>query len=319
MYDLYPGASIGPYPYRIVHRLGGGPSRMSEVYLATVLKPFQPKQGLATVVLKIAASEKLETNNRSIRKEEEHLPRLTHPGIVRIHPVWSEDDPGRALGYRARSRLPGEPWFCVFEYVPGYSLAYLRHSAKWRVSTRYAINLLIGVAEAVRYLHERQIVHLDIKPSNILLREKGFICLGDPVLIDFGICGKVGQRSSGGTAGYMAPERQPEYKEVAADPSMDIYGLGIVMRELLKPRRSPSRRAMVGKVGKSSYGDCVHEILDSVLHEDWKQRPVIQTLLARLKELKTRLKPYHWLWIALLVLGNTCLLPINQNLLIQIC
>jgi len=103
MYDLYPGAAIGAFPYRIERRLGGGANSMSEIYLATVLPPFQQHQGRASVVLKIAGPEKVEINNRSIRNEEEYLPGLDNPGIVRILPILSAQNPPRRLGYRART------------------------------------------------------------------------------------------------------------------------------------------------------------------------------------------------------------------------
>lgn len=318
MYELYQGASIGPYPYYIVRKLGGGPNSMSEIYLATVAKPFQQKCGMAMVVLKIAALEKIETNNRSIRNEEEFLPRLNHPGIVRIQPIWTADKSPRVLGYRARATLLGEPWFCVFEYIPGNSLAHLLRR-KWRISTHYAVDILIRIAEVLRYLHERGIVHLDIKPSNILLRKHGLLHWGSPTLIDFGICCKFGQKSSGGTIGYMAPERGTGTREVAAAPCMDVYGLGVVMWELLKPAGVASykdlkrTRVLFTQSDQLKYGDYLYETLTGALHEDTKSRSDIGLLLTQLRELKLRLKPYHWLWLYHIIIGAMGLWLINPR------
>ncbi|MEZ4683802.1 MAG: protein kinase [Caldilineaceae bacterium] len=305
MYDLYQGASIGPYPYHIIHRLGGGPSGMAEVYLANVHKEYQSKQGTPKVVLKIAATEKIETNNRSIRNEEEFLPRLDHAGIVRILPILSVDVSRGVLGYRARSMLPGEPWFCVFEYIPGYSCAEWVHRSRWRIRTHFAINLMSGIAEALQYLHERQIVHLDVKLSNILLRKAKFYQEITPVLIDFGICRKFGQRSSSGTAKYMAPERGTGSKEYIAEPSMDAYSLGIVMQELLN-LTSPSTQmdlvkpanTLLAQDANQTVRNVLHEIVFSMLDNDPQRRPDIATILVRLGALKERLKFYHRLWRA---------------------
>lgn len=286
MYKLFPGALIGSFPYRIERKLGGGPNSMSEIYLATVLKPFQEQQGRASVVLKIAGPEKIETNNRSIRNEEEYLPGLDNAGIVRILPILSDENPPRRLGYRARTALPGEPWFCIVEHIPGCSLAELIRRKKWKLSTHFALKILIDVVDTVQYLHAKQIVHMDIKPSNILLRDKGLLHLARPILIDFGICRKVGQKTSGGTPGYMASERQKEYSEVPAHPSMDIYALGILAQEML------NKRVAINKA--------FPEFLTLVLAADWKMRPTLQAFAAELYKFKAKLKFYHWLWLLVL-------------------
>jgi len=158
------------------------------------------------------------------------------------------------------------------------------------------LKILIDVADTIQYLHDKQIVHMDIKPSNILLRDKRLLHLARPVLIDFGICRKVGQKSSGGTPGYMASERQKEYSEAPAHPSMDIYALGVLAQEML------NNRVAINKA--------FPKFLTLVLAADWKMRPTLQAFSAELHKFKAGLKFYHWLWFLVLacLIANTVLM-----------
>ena len=98
------------------------------------------------------------------------------------------------------------------------------------------------LADALQYAHGRGLVHLDVKPSNILLAGDG-----QPMLLDFHLAhdSPVGDRDQldgiGGTPGYMAPEQQLAIRALqrghavrtAFDGRSDIYALGVVLHELL--------------------------------------------------------------------------------------
>lgn len=104
------------------------------------------------------------------------------------------------------------------------------------------------LADALRYAHERGLVHLDIKPSNILLADDG-----QPMLLDFHLAQEVIEAGTevvqrlGGTRGYMSPEqlraadsvRQGTAIEQTVDGRSDIYALGIVLYEMLAGRLPP--------------------------------------------------------------------------------
>jgi serine/threonine protein kinase/Flp pilus assembly protein TadD len=108
-------------------------------------------------------------------------------------------------------------------------------------------------AEALQYAHERRLLHLDVKPSNILIAADG-----QPMLLDFHLAreplqpDEVAPESLGGTFAYMAPEHRRAVEAVgfggpvptAVDCRADVYGLGAVVYESLGgtvPIRTPIR------------------------------------------------------------------------------
>jgi serine/threonine protein kinase/tetratricopeptide (TPR) repeat protein len=103
------------------------------------------------------------------------------------------------------------------------------------------------LADALHYAHERGLVHLDLKPANVLLAADG-----QPMLLDFHLASRplargAGPARLGGTPGYMAPEQESAVQAVAAaaplpgavDGRADIYSLGRLLCELLAGRLPP--------------------------------------------------------------------------------
>ncbi|KAL2649490.1 hypothetical protein R1flu_017618 [Riccia fluitans] len=129
------------------------------------------------------------------------------------------------------------------------------------------MNIARGTAKGLAYLHEdlqigQAIIHLDIKPENILLDEHF-----TPKVADFGMAKLIGEKraltiASGGTLGYMAPETYAG----AASTTMDVYSFGMVLFELvcearrlivvalLCLRRDPDFRCDMGTVWKNLEG-----------------------------------------------------------------
>jgi len=161
------------------------------------------------------------------KAEAEAVARLQHPSIVQIFEVGSHD--GRA--------------FFSLEFVAGGSLA--QKLAGTPLPAAEAAALVEELANAVQYAHERNVLHRDLKPGNVLLTEHG-----RPKLTDFGLAKSLdsddGRTRTGavvGTPSYMAPEQAwGESKRVG--PRVDVYALGAILYECLTGR-PPFRGATV--------------------------------------------------------------------------
>lgn len=151
-------------------------------------------------------------------REAKSLGGLSHPNIVGV------------IDY---GEYEGSPYL-VMVYLPGGTLKErLGHPIPWR----NAVRLLVPVARALEYIHEHKIVNRDVKPSNILMTEKG-----QPMLTDFGLVkifetqGATNLTASGaglGTPDYMAPEQWTG----EATALSDLYSLGVVLYEMITGHR----------------------------------------------------------------------------------
>ncbi|MEO9240095.1 MAG: serine/threonine-protein kinase, partial [Jatrophihabitantaceae bacterium] len=148
------------------------------------------------------------------------LARLNHPGLVAIY------DAGvlAADGQLARPYL-------VMELVIGPSLA--ERLRRGPLSEQHAVALGGELADALAYIHRREVVHRDVKPANILLGQSE---PGSTKLADFGIArASADPRLTGdgltlGTAQYLSPEQA---MGGPVGPASDIYSLGLVLLECL--------------------------------------------------------------------------------------
>nr|WP_282452848.1 serine/threonine-protein kinase [Lysobacter sp. CAU 1642] len=141
--------------------------------------------------------------------------RLRHPHVVQVHDVGA----------------CGEMHYMAMEYLPGGAVVTRERGPR---GLRFALRVTREMASALGYAHARGVIHRDIKPDNILLREDGAA-----VLTDFGIAranDNVRMTMTGsimGTPSYMSPE-QARGEEL--DGRSDLYSLGIVFYELLTGR-----------------------------------------------------------------------------------
>jgi CheY-like chemotaxis protein len=195
--------------HRCVRRLAVGGS--SSVYLATDTRSNEPR------VLKIFRQvpdvvEGSTTFDRFLR-EYELVAHLRHPNIARIYDIGVADD----------------HLYLSMEYFPGGDL---RAKMRERLAPVTALNFVRQMAGALGALHEVGVLHRDVKPGNLLLRNDGTVAF-----IDFGLARQLRLESDitaagaiFGTPHYMSPEQG---HGLPLDERSDLYSLGVVLHEML--------------------------------------------------------------------------------------
>lgn len=159
--------------------------------------------GRKVVVRKIdAAAGDLFKMRDACRKEAQSLAELRHPNIVDLFEVV--DVPGGLC--------------LVFEHVEGAPLREILQK-RGRVPVRQCRQILKGVCSALKFAHEKGIVHRNVKPSNIVINESGYIKISDFAL----------SVANGADGPYSAPE----LKAGRSCPSTDVFALGICLYQML--------------------------------------------------------------------------------------
>lgn len=139
---------------------------------------------------------------------------LKHPNIARVFD----------------SGLDRLDYFYVMELIDGQPIN--EHVAAEGRTPREIVGLMIDICGAVSYAHAQGVMHLDLKPTNILVTEEGH-----PYILDFGLARIVGQLDPhptyrAGTRGYAAPE-QMIFGE-SLDQRADIFAIGCILQRLLE-------------------------------------------------------------------------------------
>ena len=223
--------------YRVVEALGAG--ALSSIYKA-VQEPLGRVVALKALKTQIAPTSSF---GEQLDREAKILRDLAHPNIVLLLDV---------------SRTAAGRPFLVLENIEGPSVQQLL--AKKRVlGVETALAIAMGICAALEHVHERGVVHRDVKPSNVLLTRSGIV-----KLIDFGIAqrartaslsdtlGTEGLTPSGrmapevvkdafGTPAYMSPE---QILGDFVDGRSDLFSLGVVLYQMLsgsRPFEAPSK------------------------------------------------------------------------------
>ncbi len=197
--------------YKIVDTVGSG--GMSVVYKAQDLVMNR------YVALKLLNDE-LSTNEKAIRRfanESKAVAMISSEHIVKVYDV----------------NLDHNPKYIAMEYVSGCNLKeYMEKNAPLPIDQ--AVSLISQLLSALRYTHDKGIVHLDVKPQNVMITEDLRL-----KLTDFGIARLPGEESTEekekamGTVHYMSPEQA---NGSPVDFNTDVYSAGVIFYEMLTGR-----------------------------------------------------------------------------------
>ena len=215
--------------YRILKRLGKG--GMGEVFLAADTKQHNRKVALKVLPPQLTRDE---SRVRRFKQEARAVLALNHPNILTIFEIGEAE----------------QTQYIATEFIDGETL----RQCLWRQSLKIdeAIGVAIQVAMALEAAHAAGVVHRDVKPENIMLRQDRFVRDRFVKVLDFGLA-KLSERDSTisdpeavtigvtntnpgtilGTTGYMSPEQA---KGTDIDVRSDIFSLGVVLYEMVAGR-----------------------------------------------------------------------------------
>jgi len=239
MQHLPPGTLLDAGHYRIARHIGAGD--FGQTYLAentkmgvrgiyVVIKEFFIRDEMfrqpGTTFVEVTNNSKLDEMRKMRRKfirEAQRIYSLNHPGIVRILDIISDEN---------------NTSYYVMDYVGDHSLADLLEE-RGALPEDEAVNYTEQVLKALRKVHANRMLHLDVRPSNIMLNEEG-----RTVLTNFGTSKVVEPQQEGlstsmaYTPGY-APVEQVSGDVHNIDPRTDIYSVGATLYTLLTNKRPP--------------------------------------------------------------------------------
>jgi TonB family protein len=194
--------------YRVLHRIGSG--GYGEVYLGEHVQ-LHRKVAIKFLLYDFARQPDLVSR---FQREARSAATLIHPNIIDIYDVGERND----------------IHYFVMKYIEGETLLQKMNREK-RIKVPEAIQIIKQLADALDYAHSNNIIHRDVKPSNVMVDT-----YGKPLLMDFGVARiqfeakLTGKGRLLGTPHYLSPE-QPLGNPI--DGRSDIYSLGIMFYEML--------------------------------------------------------------------------------------
>jgi serine/threonine protein kinase len=243
---MNPGAVLHNGTYKIEKVLGQGGFGIT--YLATdlsldrfvAIKEFFPKDfcdrdaTTSHVTLGTKGSEEFVNKMKAkFLKEARNIAKLSHPGIIKIHAAFEENNTA----------------YYVMEYIEGGSLSEMV-KRDGPLSEAKALGYIEKVGRALEYVHARNINHLDVKPANIMIRRED----DEPILIDFGLSKQYdaeGNQTSttptGISHGYAPIEQYNAGGVKEFSPQADIYSLGATLYYLLSGVVPPQATSLISE------------------------------------------------------------------------
>ena len=181
-----------------------------------------------------SAQEEVARYQEKFLKEARVIARLNHPNIIKVHDIFKENNTA----------------YYVMDYIEGKNLAEIIQQ-RGSLPEEEAIHYIRQVADALSYIHAKQLNHLDVKPANLMLRGMD----GQIVLIDFGTSKQYdivsGNQTSttpvGLSHGYAPIEQYKEGGVKEFSPETDIYALGATLYKMLTGITPPQATEIVAE------------------------------------------------------------------------
>lgn len=230
--------------YRIVRKLGQGGFGITYEGMQTGLnrkvaikeffmKEYCGREDSTTVTCTLLDnSKKVQSSQKKFLKEARMIADLQHTNIVKIIDVFEENN----------------TVYYVMEHIEGGSLQeYVVN--RGCLSEKKALSLIRQIASALDCVHQRNILHLDVKPANVMMRDED-----TAVLIDFGISKHYGETGTQTTSsnvgisrGYAPIEQYNEGGVATFSPATDIYSLGATLSFMLTGQRPPEAQIVLSE------------------------------------------------------------------------
>lgn len=208
--SIKPGDSISRY--RIIRPLSAG--GQGKVFLA------RDEQLRRQVAIKISHSSIAESaiHAERILVEGELLAKVNNPQLVQVYDTGIDS---------------GRPYL-VMEYVPGRTLN--EYLSQRELTQHQIFQFMLEISNALEVLHQHKIVHLDLKPQNVIIKPDGSCKLVDLGTSWFLPSNEgIAKQVLGGTLDYMAPEQiYGDFEKIGM--ATDVFGLGIVLLTMLRQR-----------------------------------------------------------------------------------
>jgi len=238
--------------FEVVRKLGEG--AQGAVYLAR--DPHLDRQVAIKTLLHGAG------NMDVLLQEARIVSQLQHQNIVTLFDAGEHD---------------AAPYL-VYAFVEGQTLAQLLNAEK-ALPVAQAAQIICGVLEGADHAHQQGIVHLDLKPANIMIAENG-----QPLIMDFGIARSITKQSLkiskiDGTPHYIAPEIMAGKH---ATPSADLFSLGMILRELVtgspatdnsNNQETPRKKTNAANTSPSASHTHVDEQLEGIILKATAKNP----------------------------------------------
>jgi tRNA A-37 threonylcarbamoyl transferase component Bud32 len=268
--------------YKIVSMIGQG--GMGKIYKAI------DKHSKKIIIMKQLLIAEREILRKRFKREADIMLSLNHKNIVSVYDYLKK----------------GSSYFIIMEFVDGMSLEDLIRK-RGKIEPVRALLIFNELCRGLKYAHDRQIIHRDIKPNNVLISKTGAV-----KLVDFGIAKSLREDDEAltktgvvmGTPAYMSPEQLVSTKYV--DNLTDIYSMGVIFYQMItgqKPYAAEFTAENFRKITLGEYtnpkqlnpdlpGYCMHIVKKAMHHKKEKRvknlQELIQYMSKHLKQFKTQ-------------------------------